>query len=87
MEKLKQKSVSEIVAVAAFKAAKNKSKATVFVPYPFLPPTKPYKVVREETAFGPVEILTLPKEGGWLCKVRFLDNKGGFTLKEVAKLS
>ncbi len=85
---LKQKTVSEIIGMAAYKAAKNnKDRAVVFIPYPYLPPTRPFKPTRVDSAFGTVEIITVPKENGWLCKVRFLENKEGFVLKEVAKLS
>jgi len=75
MEKLREKTVEEILLLATYKLAKQGGgkKTRVFVPFPFIPPVPPYRTVRVQTEdYGEVKLFARPgRSGGWVIEVQF----------------
>jgi len=74
MFKVKEKSIGEVVQLAAYKAIrKERSKVSVFLPPQYIPPIPPYKSVHVETEqYGQVRLFCKPAStGGWIIEVKF----------------
>jgi len=77
--KLKVKPLGEVVRVAlqklySYNSANDQAKreTSVFIPGRFLPPTKAYRWETYDTEeFGKVQLFAIPRENGWVIKVRF----------------
>jgi hypothetical protein len=73
---LQEKSLQEIVSLAALKSARTgRKRVRIFIPPKFLPAreVKVYRTTKHETVYGPVEVFCKPaQQGGWEVYVRFL---------------
>jgi hypothetical protein len=78
MMELREKSLTEVLALAALKKSRlQKNKVRVYLPAQYLPPmeVKVYRAVRVQSLYGPAEIFCRPSEkGGWELFVRFLND-------------
>ncbi len=70
---IKMKTRGEIYALAALKRARTgRNKVKVYIPSPYLPDFPVYRRVKDETAYGPVEVYVRPsQDAGWEIFVRF----------------
>jgi hypothetical protein len=78
-KKIREKTVEEVIALAVYKISKLSQSGggvgkavSVYIPPPYLPPCKPYKVHRVETEYGEVKLFVrTSKNGGWVVDVKF----------------
>jgi hypothetical protein len=80
---IQQKSLAEVLSLAAFKAAKKgKREVGVIIKAPYLPPTEPFRTVRVQSVYGEVRITALPTPSGdWRVIVKFRGD--GFRVEEL----
>ncbi|MFZ8785132.1 hypothetical protein [Thermocrinis sp.] len=91
MEKLRQVSIAEFLALCRMQMARGKSKFRIFLPATKLPPIKAYKtVVLEDSVVGvSLRCFASPTEnGGWKIRVQVVEkplNPLGEALEKVVK--
>ena len=69
-----QKTFGEVISLAYEKAVRlEKSKVSLYIPLPYLPPCPPHKATEVETTdFGKVRFYVMAaKSGGWIIQVKF----------------
>jgi hypothetical protein len=73
--KVRVKSVAEVVELAVQKLSQGQGgkETVVYIPSPFLPPTRrPYRWEEYDSRYGRVRLFSKPAyQGGWVIKVRF----------------
>jgi hypothetical protein len=92
MEKLKQVSINEMLAMCRFRLSRGKQNFTLYLPPFQIPPIRPFRKteVRDEIAGVVYQVYVKPSgvDGGWIIKVRATEtpiNNLGEALKKAIK--